>query len=346
MHMNYVRKIVTRASHAPVASRRVSDACQKLYVLRRPALTDCGSLPDPLHYANARVQSTVCCSCTGLCARGRLMIPRSPSPSEPLLGHSSTRSQATPPSRLRARRARRLVVLLAGPIALVITLFALAESNERTRQVVEPYRHRIDRFLYRAPESALAPTSIPATTNQSRAGAPATRDKDTPVAILKADTAAARAEENTDLAPLPRRKWSKEDKQLRRYAWKTPPIHSSLERMLADLSPVGRPAPLRGMRWHSLTLPMDPAGTEPDPTVAPRESEPNDGRNGDWPRRFGPSRTDPPCSSPAVAHRRGPKRARRTRRLFYRLVPEVSHDSTAPRHGARVTGSTDRPPRS
>jgi hypothetical protein len=45
-------------------------------------------------------------------------------------------------------------------------------------------------------------------------------------------------EEPVEEEPLPRIRWSKEDKKLRRYTWATPKVHASLSRMLQDLSPV------------------------------------------------------------------------------------------------------------
>ncbi|GAA5978886.1 hypothetical protein JCM10908_002723 [Rhodotorula pacifica] len=176
------------------------------------------------------------------------MLPRSSSPDEPLLRSFSYSDDSFPPpasapltsaSPRRRRRPRRLVVIAAsGTALLALALLALTRTNERAKEAVAPYRDRLDQWaagLYHGAFGSGENASSIHAEAVSGASAPSIGNKaaeEGNVIQLEDDLPAARKEE-----PLPSREWSEEDQRLRYYTWQTPPVHSSLERLLAELTP-------------------------------------------------------------------------------------------------------------
>lgn len=151
----------------------------------------------------------------------QIRLPRSPGPASPLLGADQDAFDFPRP---RRRCSRSLVVL--APLALAATV-ALAHSTGRLPDSVQAYAERIpDLRVWRVqggePKKVVEEEEV---VGQDEAVEPEVR-----------------IEEEEHEEPLPRIRWSKEDKKLRRYTWTTPKVHSSLSRMLEELSPV-RPFP-------------------------------------------------------------------------------------------------------
>ncbi|BGP53273.1 hypothetical protein JCM8202v2_000832 [Rhodotorula sphaerocarpa] len=166
------------------------------------------------------------------------MLPRSPSPSAPLLGrthhHSPSPSSSHAPKAastaaavavaLPARRARRLALVLLGPLLLVLTLVALAAAatssdGSRLKEIAPDW---VDGVVAQRLQRLGIGSGLGS--KQAAVGSEG---------FLAEEDGA----EHELLPPPPApRNWSREDRALRRYAWKTPPVHSSLERMLAGLT--------------------------------------------------------------------------------------------------------------
>ena len=179
----------------------------------------------------------------------------SPGPDhEPLLRSSSSNSGHFPPPvtaaphqrRKRPPRPRRRVVVVAasGTALLALLLLVVLAQREGAEEAISTsasYRDRFDGWteeIYRAAFGEAEPDT--ATTTWRNDGS-----LEDGLTRLDADGSDSRSPEegNEDsVEPLPpRREWSAEDRQLRSYTWETPPVHSSLERMLADLTPVRFP---------------------------------------------------------------------------------------------------------
>ncbi|GAA5952790.1 hypothetical protein JCM8115_002350 [Rhodotorula mucilaginosa] len=170
----------------------------------------------------------------------------SPGPDqEPLLRSSSSNFGFPPPvtaaphqKRRRPSRPRRRVVIVvtaASGTALLalLLLIALVPAREGTREGISTsYRDRIGGWtaeIYRAAFGGVTDTA-------TWRGDEVLEDGTTRLDAGQMDSS---GDENADsFEPLPpRREWSAEDRRLRNYTWETPPVHSSLERMLADLTP-------------------------------------------------------------------------------------------------------------
>lgn len=177
----------------------------------------------------------------------------SPGPDhEPLLRSSSSNSGHFPPpvtaaphqSRRRPPRPRRRVVVVAASGTALLALLLLVVLAQRGGRKLEAtfssssYRDRVHGWtegIYRAAFGKAEPET--ATTmwrgNEQLQGGLTRLDAD------GSDSHSSEEGNEDSLEPLPpRREWSAEDRQLRSYTWETPPVHNSLERMLADLTPV------------------------------------------------------------------------------------------------------------
>lgn len=172
----------------------------------------------------------------------------SPGPDEPLLYSSGSSDFGFPPPftaaphesrRRKPPRPRRVVVVAASGTALLALLLLIAlspgqEGGERLEATLSSsYRDRLDEWTSGIYRAAFGKAESDAATATWRG------DEDA-LTRLDADGSDSPGEENDDpVAPLPpRREWSTEDWKLRSYTWKTPPVHRSLERMLAGLTPV------------------------------------------------------------------------------------------------------------
>ncbi|BGO88739.1 hypothetical protein NBRC10512_005188 [Rhodotorula toruloides] len=145
----------------------------------------------------------------------QIRLPRSPGPASPLLGADQDAFDFPRP---RRRCSRSLVVL--APLALAATV-ALAHSTGRLPDSVQAYAERIpDLRIWRV-----------------QGGEPEKVVEEEVVGQDEVLEPEVRVEEEEQEEPLPRIRWSKEDKKLRRYTWTTPKVHSSLSRMLEELSP-------------------------------------------------------------------------------------------------------------
>lgn len=118
-------------------------------------------------------------------------------------------------------------------LLLLIALSPGQEGGERLEATLSSsYRDRLDEWTSGIYRAAFGKAESDAATATWRG------DEDA-LTRLDADGSDSPGEENDDpVAPLPpRREWSTEDWKLRSYTWKTPPVHRSLERMLAGLTP-------------------------------------------------------------------------------------------------------------
>ncbi|GAA5892338.1 hypothetical protein JCM8208_001515 [Rhodotorula glutinis] len=141
----------------------------------------------------------------------RIRLPGSAGPSSPLLPHDhDVYDRPRPP------RRRRALVCALVPLATLLT-FALAH-HPSVPAALEPYTDRIpDLRVWRQLAPANGDLAPP-----------------TPAPPLSDDHLDLAEQEDERLPAIA---WSKEDRHLRRYSWATPKIHSSLARMLQDLSP-------------------------------------------------------------------------------------------------------------
>lgn len=179
----------------------------------------------------------------------------SPGPDhEPLLRTSSSNLilgfprpviTAVPHQRRPPRPRRRVVVVVvaaaSGTALLALLLLVVLAQREggKLEATLSPfYRDRLDGWtegIYRAAFGKAEPGTATATWRNDES-------LEDGLTRLDADGSDSHspAEENEDpVEPLPpRREWSAEDRQLGSYTWETPPMHSSLARMLADLTPV------------------------------------------------------------------------------------------------------------
>lgn len=174
----------------------------------------------------------------------------SPGPDqEPLLRSSNSNFGFPPPvtaaphqKRRRPSRPRRRVVIVvtaaSGTAVLaLLLLIALVPAREGTREGISTsYRDRIGGWTAEIYRAAFG-EAVPVTDTVTWRGDEVLEDGTTRLDAGQMDSS---GDENADsFEPLPpRREWSAEDRKLRRYTWETPPVHSSLERMLADLTPV------------------------------------------------------------------------------------------------------------
>jgi len=159
----------------------------------------------------------------------RIRLPGSAGPSSPLLPHDTeVYDRPRPP-----RRRRALLVALV-PLATLLTL-ALAH-HPSVPAALEPYTDhipdlRVWRQLAAAHDDLAPPPPAPPLSDDNDRLADEHHDDD----------------DDDDDERLPAIAWSKADRHLRRYSWPTPKIHSSLARMLQDLSPVRRPSRSRSL---------------------------------------------------------------------------------------------------
>ncbi|BGP22039.1 proteophosphoglycan ppg4 [Rhodotorula toruloides] len=153
----------------------------------------------------------------------QIRLPRSPGPGSPLLGADPDAFDFPRP---RRRCSRSLV--LAAPLA-VAALVGVAHSTGTLPHSVQAYADRIpDLRVWRVqghePEKVVDEVGVKV------------QDIEPDVPVVDDDDEEEEEEEEEE-EPLPRIRWSKEDKKLRRYTWTTPKVHSSLSRMLQELSP-------------------------------------------------------------------------------------------------------------
>lgn len=211
-----------------------------------------------------------CILASSLSTRAHLstrMLPRSPSPSAPLLGrthhHSPSPSSSHAPKAastaaavavaLPARRARRLALVLLGPLLLVLTLVALAAAatssdGSRLKEIAPDW---VDGVVAQRLQRLGIGSGLGS--KQAAVGSEG---------FLAEEDGA----EHELLPPPPApRNWSREDRALRRYAWKTPPVHSSLERMLAGLTEV--------RTFPSLEVPKQPDTADRLRRISLRQSQ-------------------------------------------------------------------------
>ncbi|GAA5831187.1 hypothetical protein JCM11251_007788 [Rhodosporidiobolus azoricus] len=178
-----------------------------------------------------------------------IRLPGSPAPGSPLLSD-------VPRPR---RRVLRALVLLSSLTALVV-LFA---SHSRIPNSLEPLKERI--AVLRHGDTLLQLSEAVAAQQQP-------------------DTVDPRLREQEEVSGKP---WSNDDQQLRKYRFKTPEVHESLERRLQELTPERRQV----REWLRRTRSFDVGGTgigldAADPPQPIRPAPPADRRKGEGPGDF------------------------------------------------------------